>query len=140
MGGLYDVVLVVGAEQQKTMSSLDGADVLGAAADYHNEKPEYGDYMFPKLFGRIAQIYIDNYGAKRSRPGNCCLEKLRAREIESPRPDARGRSHSQLRLAGLGQKSERRPTIEGFRLLADHRWLGWPRARVWKIFGKDRAR
>jgi acetyl-CoA C-acetyltransferase len=37
--------------------------VLGAAADYHNEKPEYGDFMFPKLFGRIAQIYIDKYGA-----------------------------------------------------------------------------
>src|SRR6202049_4131988 len=62
MGGFYDVVLVVGAEQQKTMSSLDGADVLGAAADYHIEKPEYGDFMFPKLFGKIAQIYIDKYG------------------------------------------------------------------------------
>lgn len=62
-GGLYDVVLVVGAEQQKTMSSLDGSDVLGAAADYHIEKPEYGDFMFPKLFGKIAQIYIDKYGA-----------------------------------------------------------------------------
>ena len=32
MGGFYDSVLVVGAEQQKTMSSLDGSDVLGAAA------------------------------------------------------------------------------------------------------------
>ena len=63
MGGFYDAVLVVGAEQQKTMSSLDGSDVLGAAADYHIEKPEYGDFMFPKLFGRIAQIYIEKYGA-----------------------------------------------------------------------------
>lgn len=63
MGGFHDAVLVVGAEQQKTMSSLDGSDVLGAAADYHNEKPEYGDFMFPKLFGKIAQIYIDKYGA-----------------------------------------------------------------------------
>lgn len=63
MGGFHDAVLVVGAEQQKTMSSLDGGDVLGAAADYHLEKPEYGDFMFPKLFGRIAQIYIDTYGA-----------------------------------------------------------------------------
>src|ERR1700741_5055674 len=63
MSGLYDVVLVVGAEQQKTMSSLDGSDVLGAAADYHIEKPEYGDFMFPKLFGKIAQIYIEKYGA-----------------------------------------------------------------------------
>src|SRR6266446_698972 len=62
MGGFHDAVLVVGAEQQKTMSSLDGSDVLGAAADYHIEKPEYGDFMFPKLFGKIAQIYIDKYG------------------------------------------------------------------------------
>ncbi len=63
MGGFHDAVLVVGAEQQKTMSSLDGSDVLGAAADYHVEKPEYGDFMFPKLFGRIAEIYIEKYGA-----------------------------------------------------------------------------
>src|SRR5438477_12569822 len=62
MGGFYDVVLVVGAEQQKTMSSVDGSDVLGSAADYHVERPEYGDFMFPKLFGKIAQIYIDKYG------------------------------------------------------------------------------
>src|SRR3954471_2270585 len=62
-GGFHDAVLVIGAEQQKTMSSLDGGDVLGAAADYHIEKPEYGDFMFPKLFGRIAQIYIEKYGA-----------------------------------------------------------------------------
>src|SRR5205809_489862 len=32
MGGFHDVVLVVGAEQQKTMSSLDGSDVDGAAS------------------------------------------------------------------------------------------------------------
>ncbi len=62
MGGFHDAVLVVGAEQQKTMSSLDGSDVLGAAADYHVEKPEYGDFMFPKLFGKIAQLYIEKYG------------------------------------------------------------------------------
>ncbi len=63
MGGFHDVVLVVGAEQQKTMSSKDGSDVLGAAADFEIEHPEYGDFMFPKLFGRIAEIYIDKYGA-----------------------------------------------------------------------------
>src|SRR3954453_11452514 len=63
MGGFHDAVLVVGAEQQKTMSSLEGGDALGAAADYQLEKPEYGDFLFPKLFGRIAQIYIEKYGA-----------------------------------------------------------------------------
>src|SRR3954465_5751304 len=63
MGGFHDAVLVVGAEQQKTMSSLDGSDVLGAAADYHIEKPEYGDFMFPKLFGRIAPFSIEKNSA-----------------------------------------------------------------------------
>ena len=65
MGGFYDVVLVVGAEQQKTMSSLDGSDVLGAAADYHVEKPEYGDFMFPKLFGRSRRFTSINMASPR---------------------------------------------------------------------------
>lgn len=61
MAGLHDVVLVVGAEQQKTMPPAEGADVLGAAADYHAEKPVYGEFMFPKLFARIAQVYMERY-------------------------------------------------------------------------------
>jgi acetyl-CoA C-acetyltransferase len=59
--GFYDCVLVVGAEQQKTMAPAAGSDVLGAAADYHREKPEYGEFMFPKLFGRIAELYMQRY-------------------------------------------------------------------------------
>src|SRR5439155_6474301 len=62
MGGLHEIVLVVGAEQQKTMSPADGAEVLGAAADYHAEKDKFGEFMFPKLFARIAQIYQERYG------------------------------------------------------------------------------
>ena len=62
MAGLHDVVLVVGAEQQKTMPAVEGADVLGAAGDYQAEKAIYGDFMFPKLFARIAQVYLDKYG------------------------------------------------------------------------------
>jgi acetyl-CoA C-acetyltransferase len=62
MGGLHDLVLVVGAEQQKTMSPADGADVLGAAADYAIEKQAYGQFMFPSLFARIAQLYQQRYG------------------------------------------------------------------------------
>lgn len=58
MGGLQDVVLVVGAEQQKTMSPAQGSDVLGAAGDYRDEKPKYGDFMFPKLFADIAHRYM----------------------------------------------------------------------------------
>lgn len=62
MGGLRDVVLVVGAEQQKTMPPAEGADVLGAAADFLTEKPQYGEFMFPKLFAQIAQVYMKRYG------------------------------------------------------------------------------
>jgi acetyl-CoA C-acetyltransferase len=56
-------VLVVGAEQQKTMSALDGSDVLGAAADYHNENRSTAISCSRSCFGRIAQIYIEKYGA-----------------------------------------------------------------------------
>jgi acetyl-CoA C-acetyltransferase len=62
MGGMRDVILVVGVEQQKTMPPPEGADVLGAAADYSREKAQFGDFMFPKLFARIAAVYIDRYG------------------------------------------------------------------------------
>jgi acetyl-CoA acetyltransferase len=61
-GGLSDVVLVVGVEQQKTMSPTAGADVLAAAGDYYLETPKYGEFMFPKLFARIAQLYTERHG------------------------------------------------------------------------------
>ena len=59
--GFYDCVIAVGAEQQKTMSPAEGSDVLAGAADYHLEKPEYGEFMFPKLFGTIAERYMQRY-------------------------------------------------------------------------------
>ena len=62
MGGMCDVVLVVGVEQQKTMPPPEGADVLGATAQYSREKSQFGDFMFPKLFARIARLYMDRYG------------------------------------------------------------------------------
>jgi acetyl-CoA C-acetyltransferase len=61
-GGLHDVALVIGAEQQKTMSSSDGANVLAAAADQRTERDQYGEFMFPKLFARIVQAYSERYG------------------------------------------------------------------------------
>ena len=58
LSGLADVVLVVGAEQQKTMSPAEGADVLAAAGDWDREKPLFGEHMFPKLFAKIADQYL----------------------------------------------------------------------------------
>src|SRR5881392_3255123 len=107
-GGFHDAVLVVGAEQQKTMSSLDGGDVLGAAADYHVEKPEYGDFMFPKLFGRIAQIYIEKYGG--------VSEKALAQVAYKNYAHARLNPMAQMREADLtydyaSQVSDKNPSV-----------------------------
>lgn len=62
IGGISDVVLVIGVEQQKTVPPAEGADILGAAADYQRERPQFGDFMFPKLFARIAQLHTERYG------------------------------------------------------------------------------
>jgi len=61
MGGLNEAVLVIGVEQQKTMPPLQGSEVLSAAADYSEERATYGDFLFPKLFARIAQGYAERY-------------------------------------------------------------------------------
>jgi acetyl-CoA acetyltransferase len=74
MAGLHDVVLVAGVEQQKTMPPADGADVLGAAGDYHAEKETYGQFMFPKLFARIATLYEARYGLKESQLARAALK------------------------------------------------------------------
>src|ERR1700720_2597680 len=68
------------------------------------------------------------------------MEKLRACEIESACANARRRSYTRLRVAGLGQKSERGAAAESFRLLPDYGRQRGHRARFREIFGKDRAR
>ncbi len=107
MGGIYDVVLVVGAEQQKTMSSLEGGDVLGAAADFHVEKPEYGDFMFPKLFGKIAQIYIDKYGPSEKALAQVAFKNYAHAKLN---PMAQMREN-ELTYEGASQVSEKNPCV-----------------------------
>jgi acetyl-CoA C-acetyltransferase len=77
MAGLHDVVLVVGAEQQKTMPPAEGADVLGAAAQYAEERAEYGEFLFPKLFARIAQVYAERYGLSEAQLAKVALKNRR---------------------------------------------------------------
>ena len=80
MAGLHDVVLVAGVEQQKTMPPADGADVLGAAGDFHAERQTYGQFMFPKLFARIATLYDARYGLTESQLARAAFKsRLHAR-------------------------------------------------------------
>jgi acetyl-CoA C-acetyltransferase len=61
--GRYDVALVVGVEQMKTVSPKVGGDYLGTAAWYELEAKGV-DFPFPKLFGRLGDEYDQRYGLK----------------------------------------------------------------------------
>jgi acetyl-CoA C-acetyltransferase len=89
IGGLHDVVLVIGAEQQKTMSPVDGAEVLGAAADYDAERLRHGEFMFPKLFASIARQYGERHGLTESSLAKIAV-KNRAHSQLNPLAQMRG--------------------------------------------------
>ena len=59
--GIYDVVCLVGVEQMKTVDSLKGGEILGTAAWYEKEA-EGIEYAFPKLFGKLGDVYNERYG------------------------------------------------------------------------------
>ncbi|MGH7804486.1 MAG: acetyl-CoA acetyltransferase, partial [Candidatus Binatia bacterium] len=61
--GRYDVAMVVGIEQMKTVDPKRGGDFLGTAAWYENEAKGV-DFPFPKLFGRLGDEYDRRYGLK----------------------------------------------------------------------------
>ena len=117
---------------------LDGSDVLGAAADYHVEKPEYGDFMFPKLFGRSRRFTSRNTALEKELAWVAYKNYAHA-QFESAGANARRGLTYDARLAGLGEESKRRSAAEGFRLLADHRWLRGARACFRGVFATRSA-
>jgi acetyl-CoA C-acetyltransferase len=44
------------------MSPADVGDVLASAGEYAYERPIFGQFTFPCIFGKLAQIYQDKYG------------------------------------------------------------------------------
>ncbi len=61
--GRYDLSLVVGVEQMKTVDPKTGGDYLGTAAWYEREA-EGIEFPFPKLFGRLGDEYDKRFGLK----------------------------------------------------------------------------
>jgi acetyl-CoA C-acetyltransferase len=59
--GRYDVQLVLGLEQMKTVDSETGGDFLGTAAWYEKEA-KGKSYPFPALFGQLGDVYEQRYG------------------------------------------------------------------------------
>ncbi len=61
--GRYDVALVLGVEQMKTVDSQTGGDFLGTAAWYDKEARGI-EFPFPKLFGKLGDAYDRRYGLR----------------------------------------------------------------------------
>jgi acetyl-CoA C-acetyltransferase len=61
--GRYDLALVVGVEQMKTVDPKRGGDFLGTAAWYEREAQGI-EFPFPKLFGRLGDEYDKRFGLK----------------------------------------------------------------------------
>ncbi|MGH7819851.1 MAG: acetyl-CoA acetyltransferase [Candidatus Binatia bacterium] len=61
--GRYDLSMVVGVEQMKTVDPKTGGAYLGTAAWYENEAKDI-DFPFPKLFGKLGDEYDKRFGLK----------------------------------------------------------------------------
>jgi acetyl-CoA C-acetyltransferase len=61
--GRYDLAMVAGVEQMKTVDPAKGGDFLGTAAWYEREAKGI-EFPFPKLFGRLGDEYDKRFGLK----------------------------------------------------------------------------
>jgi acetyl-CoA C-acetyltransferase len=61
--GRYDLALVIGIEQMKTVDPAVGGDFLGTAAWYEQESKGI-EFPFPKLFSRLGDEYEKRFGLK----------------------------------------------------------------------------
>ena len=59
--GIYDLVCLIGVEQMKTANPVKGGEYLGTAAWYEKEADGI-EFSFPKLFGRLGDVYRKRYG------------------------------------------------------------------------------
>jgi len=60
---IYDLVCLIGVEQMKTVGPAKGGEFLGVAAWFEKEAQGV-EYPFPKLFGKLGDVYGERYGLK----------------------------------------------------------------------------
>lgn len=68
--GRYQVALVIGIEQMKTVDPLKCGEFLGTAAWYDREAKGI-DFPFPKLFGQLGSEYIARFSLNNERYAEC---------------------------------------------------------------------
>ena len=61
--GRYELALILGVEQMKTVAPATGGDFLGTAAWYEEEAKGI-EFAFPKLFGQLGDVYEERFGLK----------------------------------------------------------------------------
>lgn len=115
MGGIYDAVLVVGAEQQKTMSPNEVGDVLASAGEYATERPKYGELTFPSLFGYVATAYNEKYGLS-GKELAAVAAKNRQHATLNPLAQMRGNAVTDEEACAVTDKN---PVIAGLLKLCD---------------------
>jgi acetyl-CoA acetyltransferase len=89
--------------------------VLGAAADFATERPVFGDYLFPRLFGRIAEFYAERHGLTEEDLAHVAA-KAYAHARLNPLAQMRDKS---LDLERAAAESQANPRVAGLLKLSD---------------------
>lgn len=106
----YDLAMVVGVEQMKSVDSARGGDFLGTAAWYEKEAKGVS-FPFPKLFGRLGDEYDKRYGLKDEH-----LARISAINYENARKNPLAQTRSWYMSEEHAQRTDRFNTLIGGRI------------------------
>ncbi|MGD9934366.1 MAG: acetyl-CoA acetyltransferase [Dehalococcoidia bacterium] len=106
----YDLAIVVGVEQMKSVDSARGGDFLGTAAWYEKEAKGVS-FPFPKLFGRLGDEYDKRYGLKDEH-----LARISAINYENARKNPLAQTRSWYMSEEHAQRTDRFNTLIGGRI------------------------
>lgn len=68
--GRYEVAIVIGIEQMKTVNPETCGDFLGTASWYEKESKGF-EFPFPKLFGKLGAEYMDRFNLQHDEYSEC---------------------------------------------------------------------
>lgn len=117
--GDYDLAIVIGWELMKTVDSKKGGDILGRAAYYEKEGAGI-DFLFPKLFGRLAEEILKKYPIEESRFMDA-LAKISAQNYANAKrnPKAQTRQWFMSYEQAKARDTETNPIVGGKLAVAD---------------------
>ncbi len=106
--GRYDVVLVLGVEQERNVSGDLATQHLGAAA-YIGHEGQHCRYMWPHLFDRVAGEYEQRYGLEHAH-----LMAIAQKNFENARKNPLAQTRRwQLDARHFSADQEHNPVVEG---------------------------